>query len=190
VNSCAPRVSSSWSTGDTRGVNLLRSTRTAAVVISYLTLILLLPYFCNKWCKREGTNKKNMMDIVDLWRAHFENSFKFHGSHHELVDHYKIFISNLVVGLFPFTKSFSSLHNRKDSYRTWLYELHGGLLIRKNNCLPFTRTWVHPCCLRGVLLIRNNNGLPFTRTWVHPCCLRGVRFVPYVVYVCELSILD
>jgi len=39
-------------------------------------------------------------------------------------------------GSFPF----SLLYHRQDHYLTWLYEWHGGYLIRNRNCLPFAIT--------------------------------------------------
>ena len=36
------------------------------------------------------------------------------------------------------------------SYTFWLYQWHGGCLLRSRHCLSFSNTWVHPAFFDGV----------------------------------------
>ena len=113
------------------------------------------------------------MDIVDLWRAHFENSFKFHGSHDELVDRYKIFISNLVVGLFPFTKSFSSLHHRKDSYRTGYMCYTADFLLEITTAYPLREPGFTHAVFVGSFLLEITTAYPLREPGFTPSVFVG-----------------
>jgi hypothetical protein len=68
--------------------------------------------------------------------------------HHNLVDRYKIYISQMKMDLLLLRRCFlSTLHYHcQDFYPTWLYiyiyKLHGGCIIRSRNCLPFASTRV------------------------------------------------
>lgn len=54
-------------------------------------------------------------------RITIEQQHSFYGRHQELVDRYKISISQVEMDLAPLPRCLSYLYHRKDFYRTWLW---------------------------------------------------------------------
>ena len=73
------------------------------------------------------------------------------------------------------------------SYTSWLYQWHGGCLLRSRHCLSFSNTWVHPAFFDGVRVAQ----FVCFMWWIvlFFACLRPVSCLPYVASVSGLSIL-
>jgi hypothetical protein len=76
---------------------------------------------------------------------------KLDGHHHDLVDRFKIAISQMTMDLYVYC-FLSSITANTFTRHDCIYELHSGCLIWSRNCVPFTSIWVPPVFggLRGI----------------------------------------
>jgi hypothetical protein len=112
--------------------------------------------------------------------------------HHNLVDRYKISISQMTMNLLLFTYTVSFSQSPTRLYRTWLHirvTRRVYFLNKSRNCLSFSSIWVHFRLFDGVRVSHLFSSLCCVEFYCF-VCTRPVPCVPNVLSVSVLSILD